>query len=134
MYTPEHRNMKRAQHGNWGCILGGFDDSPYFLPLSTHHVCRSLSSKLLFALILLFRPEPYDPHLPVNNVSTSWNRPGSTSQGPSRSPRVASVQAQIDDTVEVMRGNIAKVAQRQETLDSLEARTGPCAEFSSCLC
>lgn len=68
-------------------------------------------------------PEPYDPHLPPSNLSTPWNRPGSTSQGPSRSPRVASVQAQINDTVELMRENITKVTERQEQLASLEART-----------
>jgi vesicle-associated membrane protein 4 len=93
----------------------------------------NLSVPRFYLFLLLFtRPEPYDPHLPVRDASTPWNRPGSTSQGPSRSPRVASVQAQIDDTVEVMRENIAKVAERQERLDSLEARTGPCATSSFC--
>lgn len=118
--------------------------------MSTYDVCH-LSAPKFYALLTFNRNEPYDPHFPSSNLSTSWNRPGPSSQGPPHSPvlasrsprfprsprvasrspgvaapspRVTSVQAQINDTVEAMRANIAKVTARQEGLDSLEARTG----------
>jgi vesicle-associated membrane protein 4 len=41
----------------------------------------------------------------------------------SNTPRTAALQAQIDDTVGVMRENINKVSQRGERLDSLQDKT-----------
>jgi len=57
--------------------------------------------------------EPYDPYVP---------RPPAegTSQG---SSKAAAVQAQIDDTVGIMRENITKVAERGERLDTLQDKT-----------
>ncbi|PFH45023.1 hypothetical protein AMATHDRAFT_10178 [Amanita thiersii Skay4041] len=59
---------------------------------------------------------PYDPYLP---------RAGSSNPaGPSQAnPKTAAIQAQIDDTVGIMRENITKVAERGERLDSLQDKT-----------
>ncbi|KAF9451605.1 synaptobrevin [Macrolepiota fuliginosa MF-IS2] len=58
--------------------------------------------------------EPYDPYLPRNGSSST---PG---QG---NNKTAAIQAQIDDTVGIMRDNITKVAERGERLDSLQDKT-----------
>lgn len=55
---------------------------------------------------------PYDPYIPSNEPSTPTQQ-----QGPSRT---AQLQAEIDDTVGIMRENINKVAERGERLDSIE--------------
>ncbi|KAK6465197.1 Synaptobrevin/VAMP-like protein [Scheffersomyces coipomensis] len=55
---------------------------------------------------------PYDPYIP--NQST-----GDQSQS-----RQAAIQAQIDDTVGIMRDNINKVAERGERLDTIENKAG----------
>jgi len=62
--------------------------------------------------------EPYDPYLPRNGSSS--NPSGS---GPGGNAKTAAIQAQIDDTVEIMRDNITKVAERGERLDSLQDKT-----------
>ena len=68
------------------------------------------------------RSEPYDPYLPRNGSSSG------TGQG---NPKTAAIQAQIDDTVGIMRDNITKVAERGERLDSLQDKTGTLANFHS---
>ncbi|KAF9465934.1 synaptobrevin-like protein [Collybia nuda] len=67
-------------------------------------------------------PEPYDPYYPRSAPAPSLSDPG-PSRGPSNNPRIANIQAQIDNTVEIMKDNITKVAERGERLESLEART-----------
>ncbi|KAF8816425.1 synaptobrevin [Phlegmacium glaucopus] len=63
--------------------------------------------------------EPYDPYLPRNGSSS-----GPPAAGPSQgNPKTAAIQAQIDDTVGIMKNNIAKVAERGERLDSLQDKT-----------
>jgi len=62
--------------------------------------------------------EPYDPYIP------SGSGTGTPSAGPSQgNPKTAAIQSQIDDTVGIMRENIAKVAERGERLDSLKDKT-----------
>jgi vesicle-associated membrane protein 4 len=64
--------------------------------------------------------EPYDPYLPRNGSSAN----PSTAEGSSgANPKTAHIQAQIDDTVNIMRDNITKVVERQERLDSLQDKT-----------
>ncbi|PVH89030.1 snare protein-like protein Snc2 [Cadophora sp. DSE1049] len=61
---------------------------------------------------------PYDPYIPAE--------PAAGAQGGNAAPgnqRTAALQAQIDDTVGVMRENINKVSQRGERLDSLQDKT-----------
>ncbi|RKF44593.1 Synaptobrevin-like protein 1 [Golovinomyces cichoracearum] len=61
---------------------------------------------------------PYDPYIP--------NEPAVGGAGNSAAPgnqRTAALQAQIDDTVGVMRENINKVSQRGERLDALQDKT-----------
>jgi len=58
--------------------------------------------------------EPYDPYLPRN---------GSSSGAGQGNAKTAAIQAQIDDTVGIMRDNITKVAERGERLDSLQDKT-----------
>ncbi|KAF8874759.1 synaptobrevin-domain-containing protein [Infundibulicybe gibba] len=62
--------------------------------------------------------EPYDPYVPRNGSSSN---PGGAGQG--GNPKTAAIQAQIDDTVGIMRENITKVAERGERLDSLQDKT-----------
>ncbi|KZW00801.1 synaptobrevin [Exidia glandulosa HHB12029] len=59
--------------------------------------------------------EPYDPYVPR----------GGEGSGPSGggNAKTAAIQAQIDDTVGIMRDNIVKVAERGERLDSLHDKT-----------
>ncbi|KAF8518698.1 synaptobrevin-domain-containing protein, partial [Hysterangium stoloniferum] len=64
--------------------------------------------------------EPYDPYLPRNGSSA--NPAGESSRGPGNA-KTAAIQAQIDDTVGIMRENITKVAERGERLDSLQDKT-----------
>ncbi|KIL62771.1 hypothetical protein M378DRAFT_165235, partial [Amanita muscaria Koide BX008] len=61
--------------------------------------------------------EPYDPYLPRAGSATN-------PAGPSQpNPKTAAIQAQIDDTVGIMRENITKVAKRGEALDALQDKT-----------
>ncbi|ETW75198.1 hypothetical protein HETIRDRAFT_442461 [Heterobasidion irregulare TC 32-1] len=60
--------------------------------------------------------EPYDPYLPRGGSSS--NPPGGAGNA-----KTAAIQAQIDDTVNIMRDNITKVTERQERLDSLQDKT-----------
>ncbi|KAH7922537.1 synaptobrevin-like protein [Leucogyrophana mollusca] len=64
--------------------------------------------------------EPYDPYLPRNGSSSNPSGPSSQQGG---NPKTAAIQAQIDDTVGIMRENITKVAERGERLDSLQDKT-----------
>ncbi|KAG9248668.1 snare protein-like protein Snc2 [Calycina marina] len=64
------------------------------------------------------RQEPYDPYLPAAGAG------GAAGTAPQQgNQRTAALQAQIDDTVGVMRENINKVSQRGERLDSLQDKT-----------
>ncbi|EIM83723.1 synaptobrevin, partial [Stereum hirsutum FP-91666 SS1] len=70
--------------------------------------------------------EPYDPYLPRGGSAANTNAAaGATSQqtGGQGNARTAAIQAQIDDTVNIMRDNITKVTERQERLDSLQDKT-----------
>ncbi|KAI6244695.1 Synaptobrevin 1 [Erysiphe necator] len=60
---------------------------------------------------------PYDPYIP-NESATGGG--GNAAPG---NQRTAALQAQIDDTVGVMRENINKVSQRGERLDALQDKT-----------
>ncbi|KAJ9652307.1 Vesicle membrane receptor protein (v-SNARE) [Neophaeococcomyces mojaviensis] len=62
------------------------------------------------------RQEPYDPYLPPSGGAAQQPQSGGNA-------RTAALQAQIDDTVGVMRENITKVSQRGERLDSLQDKT-----------
>lgn len=56
--------------------------------------------------------EPYDPYVPsASGSATAGNN------------KTAAIQAQIDDTVGIMRENINKVAERGERLDTLQDKT-----------
>ncbi|KAF9479805.1 synaptobrevin, partial [Pholiota conissans] len=62
--------------------------------------------------------EPYDPYLPRGGAGAG------PAAGPSQgNAKTAAIQAQIDDTVGIMRDNITKVAERGERLDSLQDKT-----------
>jgi vesicle-associated membrane protein 4 len=64
--------------------------------------------------------EPYDPYLPRGGSSSNPPAQGSGTGG---NAKTAAIQAQIDDTVGIMRENITKVAERGERLDSLQDKT-----------
>ncbi|PGH28424.1 vesicle-associated membrane protein 4 [[Emmonsia] crescens] len=63
------------------------------------------------------REQPYDPYIPSGSSQPAANSANGGNQ------RTAALQAQIDDTVGVMRENINKVSQRGENLDSLQDKT-----------
>ncbi|OAV89669.1 vesicle-associated membrane protein 4 [Puccinia triticina 1-1 BBBD Race 1] len=58
--------------------------------------------------------QPYDPYIP----GTGNNPPA-----PKGNQKTQAIQAQIDDTVGIMRDNITKVAERGERLDTLQDKT-----------
>jgi len=58
---------------------------------------------------------PYDPYIPSGQAAPQ--------QGAGGNARTQALQAQIDDTVGVMRENINKVSQRGERLDALQDKT-----------
>ncbi|EEU46965.1 uncharacterized protein NECHADRAFT_92014 [Fusarium vanettenii 77-13-4] len=58
---------------------------------------------------------PYDPYIPSGQAGAQ--------QGAGGNARTQALQAQIDDTVGVMRDNINKVSQRGERLDALQDKT-----------
>ncbi|TFK23290.1 synaptobrevin [Coprinopsis marcescibilis] len=64
--------------------------------------------------------EPYDPYLPRAGSSSGNGAPPVPGAG---NAKTAAIQAQIDDTVGIMRENITKVAERGERLDSLQDKT-----------
>ncbi|KAL3965040.1 hypothetical protein ACCO45_002044 [Purpureocillium lilacinum] len=59
---------------------------------------------------------PYDPYIPSGQA-------GAQQGGAGGNARTQALQAQIDDTVGVMRDNINKVSQRGERLDALQDKT-----------
>ncbi|KAK2075357.1 hypothetical protein P8C59_009488 [Phyllachora maydis] len=61
---------------------------------------------------------PYDPYIP-----SGQSAPQKGAQGAGGNSRTQALQAQIDDTVGVMRENINKVSQRGERLDALQDKT-----------
>jgi len=74
------------------------------------------------------RSEPYDPYIPGSNPNAPGGGPGPSGGGTgAKAPgdaRTQAIQAQIDDTVGIMRDNINKVAERGERLDALQDKTG----------
>ncbi|CCK72665.1 SNAP receptor SNC2 KNAG_0L00420 [Huiozyma naganishii CBS 8797] len=64
---------------------------------------------------------PYDPYVPPEESSGAF-APGQQSGAaqPQSQSRTAQLQAEIDDTVGIMRDNINKVAERGERLTSIE--------------
>lgn len=77
----------------------------------------------------LCRSEPYDPYLP---------RDGPSSGAGQGNAKTAAIQAQINDTVGIMKTNLDKVMERGELVDSLHDKTGVCwmllSFFSVCVC
>ncbi|KAI0425678.1 synaptobrevin-domain-containing protein [Xylaria sp. FL1042] len=59
---------------------------------------------------------PYDPYIPSGQTGGAQQQQGGNA-------RTQALQAQIDDTVGVMRENINKVSQRGERLDALQDKT-----------
>lgn len=60
----------------------------------------------------------YDPYIPADGASSN-----PTGSGAAGNSRTAQIQAQIDETVGVMRDNINKVNERGENLNSLQDKT-----------
>ncbi|MBW0466933.1 hypothetical protein O181_006648 [Austropuccinia psidii MF-1] len=61
--------------------------------------------------------KPYDPYIP------GGPQPAGNAKGSVGNPKTQAIQAQIDDTVGIMRDNITKVAERGERLDALQDKT-----------
>ncbi|KAF5210047.1 hypothetical protein FOB63_002967 [Clavispora lusitaniae] len=73
---------------------------------------KSITDSHLFGSISTMSSSvPYDPYIPNQTTGDQSNS------------RTAAIQAQIDDTVGIMRDNINKVAERGERLDSIENKT-----------
>jgi vesicle-associated membrane protein 4 len=70
------------------------------------------------------REPPYDPYIPAGGAGGAAGTAGAGGNSAQNgNQRTAALQAQIDDTVGVMRENINKVSQRGERLDSLQDKT-----------
>ncbi|TVY40382.1 Synaptobrevin-like protein [Lachnellula subtilissima] len=67
------------------------------------------------------REPQYDPYIPSGGQPAAGGATAAAQQPGTQ--RTAALQAQIDDTVGVMRENINKVSQRGERLDSLQDKT-----------
>ncbi|BFZ58559.1 Vesicle membrane receptor protein (v-SNARE) [Savitreella phatthalungensis] len=65
--------------------------------------------------------EPYDPYVPSGGQAGSSS--GGGVGGHAQGNKTSQIQAQIDDTVGIMRENINKVAERGERLDTLQDKT-----------
>jgi vesicle-associated membrane protein 4 len=65
---------------------------------------------------------PYDPYIPAGGAGAQQG------QQAGGNARTQALQAQIDDTVGVMRENINKVSQRGERLDALQDKTDNLAQ------
>merc|ERR1712169_10598 len=101
---------------------------PNHQPLPTNFAATTIRSAFLkrqrFWLIqprqpTVIMPEqdpPYDPYIPSGQSAPQQ-------QGQGGNARTQALQAQIDDTVGVMRDNINKVSQRGERLDALQDKT-----------
>lgn len=61
----------------------------------------------------------YDPYTPSGGAAA-----GGSSSGGGSNNKTAHIQAQIDETVGVMRDNIQKVNERGENLSDLQGKTG----------
>ncbi|KAJ7267330.1 synaptobrevin-like protein [Mycena rebaudengoi] len=72
-------------------------------------------------------PEAYDPYIPRYGSAAKPTHGPPQGQG---NVKTAVLQAQIDDTVEIMRDNINKVTERQERLSVLENKTADLAGSS----
>ncbi|KAF3941649.1 Synaptobrevin-1 [Dactylella cylindrospora] len=62
--------------------------------------------------------QPYDPYIPNNGA-----QPGGNGQS-----RTAQIQAQIDDTIGIMRDNINKTTERGQNLNQLQNKTNDLAD------
>ncbi|ORY30827.1 synaptobrevin-domain-containing protein [Naematelia encephala] len=70
--------------------------------------------------------EPYDPYIPSGSRPAAPSAPPPTGAGSApnvQSQKISAIQAQIDETVNVMHDNITKVAERGERLDALQDKT-----------
>lgn len=68
---------------------------------------------------------PYDPYLPSSGQGST-----PAAGGRSADPRIANIQGQLDNSVNVMNQNIQAMADRGERLDSLQNKTDQLAESS----
>lgn len=82
----------------------------------------SYSLSLTTSPIMADYNQPYDPYIPSGNSSSNPSGAGRGAQG--GNAKTAHIQAQIDETVGVMRDNINKVNERGENLNSLQDKTG----------
>ncbi|KAL5606369.1 hypothetical protein BROUX41_002786 [Berkeleyomyces rouxiae] len=62
---------------------------------------------------------PYDPYIPSGGKAAGSNAQNANNGD----PRTQALQAQIDDTVNVMKQNIHLATQRGERMDSLQDKT-----------
>ncbi|KAI9890683.1 MAG: hypothetical protein M1814_003752 [Vezdaea aestivalis] len=72
------------------------------------------------------REQPYDPYIPSAGQGGAAGAGGSSQQPGTQ--RTAALQAQIDDTVDVMKENINKVSQRGERIDNIQHKTNGLAD------
>jgi len=64
--------------------------------------------------------QPYDPYIPNNG--------GAPNPGAGGQSRTAQIQAQIDDTIGIMRDNINKTTERGQNLNQLQNKTNDLAD------
>ncbi|KDE02785.1 synaptobrevin like 1 [Microbotryum lychnidis-dioicae p1A1 Lamole] len=72
--------------------------------------------------------DPYDPYISISGAGGNSSHNPAGTPAASGSSKTAAIQAQIDDTVGIMRENITKVAERGERLDALQDKTDNLAQ------
>jgi Synaptobrevin len=120
-FTPLEHTPVLPASGTYSTTTDPHEPIMYVsFPFSMLRIAVDILSSLLSLSCSASRSEPYDPYLPRGGSSSN---PSGPSAGGSN-PKTAAIQAQIDDTVGIMRENITKVAERGERLDSLQDKTG----------
>nr|XP_031859860.1 uncharacterized protein CI109_004708 [Kwoniella shandongensis]KAA5526932.1 hypothetical protein CI109_004708 [Kwoniella shandongensis] len=66
---------------------------------------------------------PYDPYIPSGSAPAAGGSSGDIGGGGQQSKKIADIQSQINETVDVMHKNITQVAERGERLDALQDKT-----------
>ncbi|GAA5825265.1 hypothetical protein JCM5353_005933 [Sporobolomyces roseus] len=120
--------------GSWSRLQQtSFSES--FVSRTSRRVTKTLSPNLFLLVSTIPREtssEPYDPYIPGSNPNAPGGGPGPSGGGSgAKAPgdaRTQAIQAQIDDTVGIMRDNINKVAERGERLDALQDKTDTLAQ------
>jgi len=109
-----HRVFPLVSHPVRSVLPGPVPPRSSLFPVASGHLCISLTP------YISRRSEPYDPYVPRDGQGQ-----------PQGNNKTAAIQAQIDDTVGIMRDNIVKVRHLATSRMVCSVLTGPCPLFLS---